>query len=161
MTVPWVLSSWALGEELSISLFLLSLSTFIFYFHFLLSFSSFPFYFHFQLSFSTFNFHFLLSFSTFYLHFLLSLSFTFCFHFLLSAFTFYFHFLLSLLFIHFLKESSWAITDSIMQTMFRLEMELGELQKAVGQSDLSGNTKILEVCYMFVFFSMQFDLSIG
>ncbi|XP_055869202.1 uncharacterized protein LOC106051385 isoform X1 [Biomphalaria glabrata] len=41
-------------------------------------------------------------------------------------------------------ESSWAITDSIMQTMFRLEMELGELQKAVGQSDLSGNTKILE-----------------
>ncbi|KAH9514698.1 hypothetical protein Btru_023330, partial [Bulinus truncatus] len=41
-------------------------------------------------------------------------------------------------------ESSWAITDSIMQTMYRLEMELGELRKIVGSSDLGGNTKMLE-----------------
>ncbi|CAL1547932.1 unnamed protein product [Lymnaea stagnalis] len=41
-------------------------------------------------------------------------------------------------------ESNWAITDSIMQTMYRLEMELGDLQKVVGSSDLSTNTKLLE-----------------
>ncbi|XP_059174569.1 uncharacterized protein LOC131954798 isoform X2 [Physella acuta] len=41
-------------------------------------------------------------------------------------------------------ESQWAITDSIMQTMYRLEMELGELQRVVGASDLSSNTRLLE-----------------
>ncbi|CAG5125669.1 unnamed protein product, partial [Candidula unifasciata] len=41
-------------------------------------------------------------------------------------------------------ESKWAITDSIMQTMYRLEIELGELQKLHGSSDASGFGKAFE-----------------
>ncbi|GFO06488.1 hypothetical protein PoB_003299300 [Plakobranchus ocellatus] len=41
-------------------------------------------------------------------------------------------------------ESKWAITDSIMQTMYRLEMELGEIQKIVDRTGMSGGSKVIE-----------------
>ncbi|BFZ00641.1 hypothetical protein BsWGS_03680 [Bradybaena similaris] len=41
-------------------------------------------------------------------------------------------------------ESKWAITDSIMQTMYRLEIELSELQKQVGASNSAGHGKAME-----------------
>ncbi|XP_012941503.1 uncharacterized protein LOC101857427 [Aplysia californica] len=42
------------------------------------------------------------------------------------------------------NESKWTITDSIMQTMYRLETELGNLQTMMGTSDVSSTAKALE-----------------
>ncbi|KAK3780581.1 hypothetical protein RRG08_037519 [Elysia crispata] len=41
-------------------------------------------------------------------------------------------------------ESNWAITDSIMQTMYRLEMELGEVQKIIDSTGMSSGSKVIE-----------------
>ncbi|RUS74427.1 hypothetical protein EGW08_017821, partial [Elysia chlorotica] len=41
-------------------------------------------------------------------------------------------------------ESKWSITDSIMQTMYRLEMELGDIQKMIDNSGMSSGSKVIE-----------------